>query len=52
MPGPVAVIRSAIPSPEMSRETSSEPGVIDDFANEPLDDDPTFRRARRDDDDR
>ena len=41
-----------VPSPEMSRETSSEPGVIDDFANEPLDDDPTFRRARRDDDDR
>lgn len=27
-------------------------GVIDDFANEPLDDDPMFRRGRRDDDDR
>ena len=37
--------------PVSSRETSSEPGVIDDFANEPLDDDPMFRRARRDDDD-
>ena len=37
--------------PVSSRETSSEPGVIDDFANEPLDDDPVFRRARRDDDD-
>jgi hypothetical protein len=29
----------------------SEPGVIDDFANEPLDDDPMFRRPRRDDED-
>ena len=36
--------------PVSSRETSSELGVIDDFANEPLDDDPMFRRARRDDD--
>lgn len=38
--------------PVPSREASSEPGVIDDFANEPLDDDPMFRPARRDDDDR
>lgn len=35
----------------VSREVP-EPGVIDDFANEPLDDDPMFRRGRRDDDDR
>ncbi|TAJ17139.1 MAG: hypothetical protein EPO65_11865 [Dehalococcoidia bacterium] len=35
----------------VSREIP-EPGVIDDFANEPLDDDPMFRRGRRDDDDR
>lgn len=31
---------------------ADEAGVIDDFANEPLDDDPMFRRGRRDDDDR
>ncbi|RLT41655.1 MAG: hypothetical protein DWI58_08285 [Chloroflexi bacterium] len=37
--------------PAPSRDTS-EPGIIDDFANEPLDDDPMFRRARHDDDDR
>lgn len=30
---------------------AEEAGVIDDFANEPLDDDPMFRRGRRDDDD-
>ena len=36
--------------PVPSRDTS-EPGVIDDFANEPLDDDPMFRRPRRDDED-
>lgn len=31
---------------------AEEPAVIDDFANEPLDDDPMFRRNRREDDDR
>jgi len=31
---------------------SEDAGVIDDFANEPLDDDPMFRRDRQDDDDR
>ncbi|MSQ29270.1 MAG: hypothetical protein EXR68_02120 [Dehalococcoidia bacterium] len=31
---------------------SREAGIIDDFANEPLDDDPMLNRGRRDDDDR
>ncbi len=29
-----------------------DPGIIDDFANEPLDDDPMFRRGGREDDER
>ena len=31
------------------REAEAPAGVIDDFANEPLDDDPMFRRGRNDD---
>ncbi len=36
----------------MTQRETEETGVIDDFANEPLDDDPMFRPGRRDDDDR